>query len=578
MKIRLFLSASLALTALLSPPAGAVDFYPISGVTLVESSEFFPLDQLVQGSGVGFEAADPHNRLGNLEDSTWVTDRFAPDYFFDGGITPIITFDLGSDVLLSEISTWGYTNNHGNSARAFSLRFATDAEGTDPDTGFGTSITYNPSFVTGIDPIPRNSNAFSENVTARYVELTITDNWLGFGGVTNGGDRVGLGEVAFEDPPAGIQIVSVITPVLAFDVTTDFSIPVTNNGAQDLILSLGIPNFTGPNAAAFTVLFTPSPIGSMSAENIDLQFDPSGLGGVISATLHIESNDPETPTSEVLISALLPEIGPDISVPAEAMIVGDSSPQTLIIPIANLGRAQLNLTVNAPSGPDGGAFRIVSAPTSIAALSDDQIEIAFDPANLPGGPVDAILTIDSNDADTPTAEILFTGGVPYTFYPISSLTSATLGSDFFTADNLIQEIGTGFDSDWPHDALGGGESFLWVTNGNGSDYFDSLPDPAPMIVIDLGADVALSDISYWGYVASNNNGTSSFALRFATDTDGSDGFGTSISYNPTFAVVIDSTPKPRLQPERRRPLRRMGAARQFLRCRDPFRWRPSGRR
>ena len=100
--------------------------------------------------------------------------------------------------MLTEISTWGYADTNTNGAKDITLRFATDAEGTG---GFGTSITYNPTFEAGFNYGPRDSNPFSQAVTARYVEMTIPDNWQGFQGGTPGGDRVGLGEVAFEQIP-----------------------------------------------------------------------------------------------------------------------------------------------------------------------------------------------------------------------------------------------------------------------------------------------------------------------------------------------------------------------------------------
>lgn len=201
MKAILTISAALAATTL---GAHAATFYTIAGVTTANvNSNFYPASNMIQGSGVGFDAAAPHNQLGTDVQSptfTWVTDNrnAANDYYNVGGTIPILTFDLGSDVLLSEISTWGYADGNTNGAKDFSLRFATSAEGTG---GFGTSITYNPAFETTFATAPRDSNVFSQNVTARYVQMTITDNWRGFQGPIAGGDRVGLGEVAFATIP-----------------------------------------------------------------------------------------------------------------------------------------------------------------------------------------------------------------------------------------------------------------------------------------------------------------------------------------------------------------------------------------
>ena len=55
-----------------------------------------------------------------------------------------------------------------------------------------------------------------------------------------------------------------------------------------------------------------------------------------------------------------------------------------------------------------------------------------------------------------------------------------------------------------------------------------------MITLDLGNDRELDEISVWGYAATNANGVKDFSLRFATNLDGPTGFGTSVTYNPTF--------------------------------------------
>lgn len=96
---------------------------------------------------------------------------------------------------------WGYSDGNTNGASEFNLRFASEADGAG---NFGTSITDNPAF-TGMvrDAFTRQSFSFSQ-VTARYVELTITDNlFVAPGNVAPnaGGDRVGLGEVAFAVVP-----------------------------------------------------------------------------------------------------------------------------------------------------------------------------------------------------------------------------------------------------------------------------------------------------------------------------------------------------------------------------------------
>ena len=79
----------------------------------------------------------------------------------------------------------------------------------------GTSISYNPIFTLTNDDTVRQSSAFSQAVSARYVEMTALDNFFvapgdGSGGETPGGDRVGLGEVAFAVPePSSLSLLAI---------------------------------------------------------------------------------------------------------------------------------------------------------------------------------------------------------------------------------------------------------------------------------------------------------------------------------------------------------------------------------
>jgi hypothetical protein len=178
------------------------------------ATELWPVSNLIQGPGVGYDAAEPHNQLGAGETSRWVTDApggFPADYIAVAG-APIITLDLGADRSLTKISIWGYSATNANGVSAFNLSFASAADGPG---AFGTSITYNPTF--GGFPnndIPRMSFSFAQGVNARYVRFAATDNWFmapgdGSGGETPGGDRVGLGEIAFAVPEPSAALLGV---------------------------------------------------------------------------------------------------------------------------------------------------------------------------------------------------------------------------------------------------------------------------------------------------------------------------------------------------------------------------------
>jgi hypothetical protein len=183
-------------------------------------------------------------------------------------------------------------------------------------------------------------------------------------------------------------------------------------------------------------------------------------------------------------------------------------------------------------------------PITLGELESTNIQIQLDPTGLAPGPVNATLEISSNDPDTPVAEVVVTTTVPAAgveFYPITSVVSDTADADLWPASNLIQGPGVGYDGNPPHDQFGAGATDRWVTAAPGgfpSDYIAAAG--TPVITLDLGEDRPLSEISVWGYAATNANGLAEFSLRFATNGDGADGFGTSISYNPTFGGEPES--------------------------------------
>ncbi len=224
MKTQYLLLAILTVLGLVGA-ASADNFYNFDSVTVTYPDDvggaFWPESNLIQGPGIGFDEEEPHDKIGGGQEANWVTTAdcgFPADYIECVGM-PVIELDLGADRRLSEISAWGYEDTNTNGMREFSLRFATAAEGPG---GYGTSINYNPTFLVDdffeFDALERRSFAFSENVTAQFVEMTVTDNYFddpgdgsGENGWGPGGDRVGIGEIAFQapddfvppDPPKG---------------------------------------------------------------------------------------------------------------------------------------------------------------------------------------------------------------------------------------------------------------------------------------------------------------------------------------------------------------------------------------
>lgn len=179
---------------------------PVSATTTT-TGDLWPVSNLVQGPGSGFGAADPHDRIAGGAANLWVTGApggFPSDFIAVAG-EPVLTFDLGGDSAINAIHTWGYSTTNANGVKDFSLRFATAADGLG---GFGTSISSNPMLSMLIDDTAMQTNGFGA-VTARYVEMTVHSTYItnGGNGPPAGGDRVGLGEVAFSVPePSAILL------------------------------------------------------------------------------------------------------------------------------------------------------------------------------------------------------------------------------------------------------------------------------------------------------------------------------------------------------------------------------------
>ena len=181
----------------LSPATAEV----LAGTTLAT----LPVVNTINGSGLS--GLDPQVHSGNT--GNWATTAPGVDYFATAAPDPVLRFDMGSDVAMDGFALWAYTFQtgnpqvlfQGNSLKDFSLQFATTADGA---SGFLTSISYNPFFTAAPPPVAGANNIvtssrqdflFGQTIVARYVLLTITDNYFGAPG-SGGGDRVGLAEVA----------------------------------------------------------------------------------------------------------------------------------------------------------------------------------------------------------------------------------------------------------------------------------------------------------------------------------------------------------------------------------------------
>ncbi len=183
------------------PPTDDSAYYRIKGIqSSTAKTDLWPASNLIQGPGIGFEASTPYRKLLTNERGNWATISACGsgcDYF-KVAEPPRLLIDLGEDQLLDSIDLWGYMNGNANGVSQFELRFATAADGP---LQLGKSTSYQPVFSSLVlDETPRQAVAFSRPVRARYVELIATDNFGGRPGAPDGGDRLGLGEIAFRKP------------------------------------------------------------------------------------------------------------------------------------------------------------------------------------------------------------------------------------------------------------------------------------------------------------------------------------------------------------------------------------------
>lgn len=540
----------------------ALDFLAINDIAtpnMVDGSPSFPLSNVIQGPGFGFDVAEPHNNIG----SVWYTDApggFPSDYIVFNPGDEIIILDLGEDKSLYELSFWGYSTGNENGMREFTVRFATDAEGGTTvlgDEAFGTSITDTFEFEAILNPSPRQSFGFGKEIVARYVEVKALSTFFNQVDGIAGGDRLGIGEIAFAVPSAIGEPDIVPTGAQSLDLQSvdPLLLPVYNSGDSDLQVTS--VSFTGANGTAFGVV-TPLPVavGPFIEGLIEIDFDANGLEGPIEATMVVETNDPDQATIEIPLSGTLPALGPDLVVTSPTTLtVAETGLQSLNVPISNGGGSPLTITEVTLVGDDASAVSVTSFPPSIDVGGSGEIVISFDPSQAGPGAIEVTLEVASDDITEPTTSIALDAGLPLIFSPITAVVANDVFANYF-ASNLIQGIGIGFESGWPHNGIGGGPSATWVTNApNGAgDYYDN-GIPAPVVIFDLGSDVAIGEISTWGYAGGNTNGGKDYTLRFATESEGGgvtvgepgfvlenfqNVFADSIAYQPSFEAAFST--------------------------------------
>jgi len=184
---------------------------------------------------------------------------------------------------------------------------------------------------------------------------------------------------------------------------TTKTLKITNNGSGNLLITL-----SGLEQTDFNIQGSSSvTIKPKKSYSLKVLCTPTP-GGLETATLKIDSNDPDTPTLEISLTATLPATTPDISVAQtsldfESVKVGKNKTKTL--KITNNGTGDLLITL---SGLEETDFRIQgSSSITIKPKKSYNLKVLFTPETA--GSEAAILEIQSNDPDTPTLKILLIG-------------------------------------------------------------------------------------------------------------------------------------------------------------------------
>ena len=283
---------------------------------------------------------------------------------------------------------------------------------------------------------------------ARYVEMTAEDNFYSNGGSgpPAGGDRLGLGEVAFEIVlPATDPLIDLPANVsLDLDGSVQsFDIPVSNLGASQSLVISGI-SFSGAQVAAFSQLSLPAPVAPGANDIIQVIFNPTGLSGNVAANLLVQSTDPDNPTTTVALSGFLHD--PKLVV-ASASGFGPFDPgvgaQPGALAVSNGGGGQSLAFLNTTHRrPDADHFLVITAPGSLPPFAAGTVDLSFNPLGEEGA-FAAQLTITSNDAADSTRVVNLTAQVG-DLVPNSGVRI----NEFMASNGQTLNDGDGNSSDW----------------------------------------------------------------------------------------------------------------------------------
>jgi hypothetical protein len=181
------------------------------------------------------------------------------------------------------------------------------------------------------------------------------------------------------------------------------TLKITNISSRNLVIT-----FSGLEGTDFNIQGSSSVIiKAKKSYSLKVLCTPTS-GGLKTATLEIDSNDPDTPTLEISLTATLPATTPDISVAQTSIEFGSvkvGKKTTKTLKIANNGSGDLVITL---SGLEGTEFSIQgSSSVTIKGKKSYSLKVLFTPTSAELKT--ATLEITSNDPDTPVLDRSLSG-------------------------------------------------------------------------------------------------------------------------------------------------------------------------
>ncbi|QCF27940.1 choice-of-anchor D domain-containing protein [Hydrocarboniclastica marina] len=189
---------------------------------------------------------------------------------------------------------------------------------------------------------------------------------------------------------------------------------VTVSNAGDLPLGINGITIDGADASAFSQSSDCSVVNAGESCAVTVTYFPSGEGAQ-SATLTIESDDPDEQFSDVALSGSstavpVPEIVVEDEVNFGTVLPGETTSQDIVI--GNAGTESLTINGIEVSGGDASVFTIgANDCTTVAPDASCSVTVTFAPQTV--GALSSTLVIASNDADSPSeVALLGTGDDP----------------------------------------------------------------------------------------------------------------------------------------------------------------------